>query len=279
MGPKDPFATSGSFLAWHQVDTSQLVREPLMNQLHAKSVVVGVDGSQAAVNAAKWAVDEAISRQLPLRLVYVVSDSHGKSDHDLRSGETALRRAETAAHGVGRPVDVETVLLAGDPEQVLIHESMDAALVCVGTDRRGWATGKLLGSIEAALATRARCPVAIVRTDPDGLPAQPGVIAVVLNDDPDNDEVVHQAMEEGRRRNATVRQIDRRVNSWVRRYPDVPVQVVAAGAGRSFIENRSSAVELAVVGRSDADEITELGTPNCHPILGYPGCSVLIVRD
>ncbi len=28
-----------------------------MNQMHAKSVVVGVDGTQAAVNAARWAVD------------------------------------------------------------------------------------------------------------------------------------------------------------------------------------------------------------------------------
>ena len=27
-----------------------------MNQLHSKSVVVGVDGSRAAVNAAKWAI-------------------------------------------------------------------------------------------------------------------------------------------------------------------------------------------------------------------------------
>ncbi len=43
-----------------------------MSQLHAKSVVVGIDGSQAAVNVAKWAVDEAIDRQLPLRLVHVI---------------------------------------------------------------------------------------------------------------------------------------------------------------------------------------------------------------
>jgi hypothetical protein len=40
-----------------------------MNQLDSKSVVAGVDGSQAAVNAAKWAIDEVISREMPLRLV------------------------------------------------------------------------------------------------------------------------------------------------------------------------------------------------------------------
>ena len=186
-----------------------------MNQLHSKSVIVGIDGSQAGVNAARWAVDEAITRQLPLRLVHVAgrrrsrSTSAPPSDWEVEAGETALYQAEVAVHGVGKPVEVETVLLSGDPEQVLINESSDAALVCVGTDQRRWAVDKLLGATEAALATRAHCPVAIIRTSPDGTPAQPGVIAVVLNDEPDNEEVVHQAMEEGRRRNATVRQIEK----------------------------------------------------------------------
>lgn len=256
-----------------------------MNQPHSKSVVVGIDGSQAGINAAKWAVDEAITRQLPLRLVHVAgrkrsrSTSAQPSDCELEAGETALYQAEVAVQGVGKAVEVETVLLSGDPEQVLIDESLDAALVCVGTDQRKWAVDKLLGSTEAALATRAHCPVAIIRTSPDGRPSQPGVIAVVLNDEPDNEEVVHQAMEEGRRRNATVRQIDRRLNSWVRRYPDVPVQIVPAGTGLKSFEKHSRAIELAVVGRTDADHIAELGTPNYHPIVGYPGCSVLIIRD
>lgn len=33
---------------------------------------VGVDGSDAAINATKWAVDEAISRDVPLRIVHVM---------------------------------------------------------------------------------------------------------------------------------------------------------------------------------------------------------------
>jgi nucleotide-binding universal stress UspA family protein len=255
-----------------------------MDELHSKSVVVGIDGSQAAVRAAKWAVDEASSRHVPLRLVHVVGrkEAHPASlqtsDWGLERGEAALYHAEVAVQGVGKPVEVETVLLSGDPEQVLINESKDAALVCVGTDRRGWAADKLLGTTEAALATRAHCPVAIIRTNPDGMTAEPGVIAVVLNDEPDNDEVVRQAMEEARLRNATVRQIDRRLDSWVRRYPDVPVQVVAAGTGMKSSENHCSAVELAVVGNADANEISELGALNCHPIAGYPDCSVLLVR-
>ncbi|HEY2502989.1 MAG TPA: universal stress protein [Mycobacterium sp.] len=252
-------------------------------------MVVGIDGSQAAVNAAKWAIDEAIRRHVPLRLVHIVghtgtqSASAETSDWEVECGETTLYQAEvavqSAARAAGKSVEVETVLLSGDPEQVLINESQDAALVCVGTDRRGWAAAKLLGTTEAALAARAHCPVAIIRSNPDGTAAEPGVIAVVLNDEPDNNEVVHQAMEEARRRNATVRQIDRRLNSWVRRYPDVPVQIVAAGTGMRSSENHSTAIELAVVGKADADQIAELATPNCHPIVGYPDCSVLLIRD
>ncbi|AYE96599.1 universal stress protein [Mycobacterium paragordonae] len=257
-----------------------------MNQLDAKSVVVGVNGSQAAVNAAKWAIDEALSRQMPLRLVYVITGkdtgSTQASDWELERAEMVLSQAESAvlsaAQAEGKPVEIETAIRSGDPARALINTSQDAALVCVGTSRRGWAADGLLGPTAAALVTHAHCPVAVIRTNPDGSPTQVGVIAVVLNDDPDNDEVVRLAMEEGRRRHAIVRQIDRRLDSWVRRYPDVPVQIVASGTGARADENHSRAIDLAIVGESEAAELPGLATPNCHPILGYPDCSVLLVR-
>ncbi|WP_407686863.1 universal stress protein [Mycobacterium sp. HUMS_1102779] len=256
-----------------------------MDELDSKSVVVGINGSRAAINAAKWAVDEARSRQLPLRLVYVVAGrgaepgSETASEWEVERGETALAEAESAVRSSGKPVEVETAILAGDPAQVLVTESQDAAVVCVGTSRRGWAADGLLGPTAAGLVAHARCPVAVIRSNPDGSPTEIGVIAVVLNDDPDNDEVVHRAMEEGRLRHATVRQIDRRLNSWVRRYPDVPVQTVAAGTGTKPGESHGTAIELAVVGGADAEQMAGLATPNCHPIVGYPDCSVLVVRQ
>lgn len=249
-----------------------------MNQPDAKSVVVGVNGSQAAVDAAKWAIEEARSRQLPLRLVYVIPRRDAQTDRDLERADMALTRAEHAVQRAGRPVEVETAILSGDPGHALVDESHDAALVCVGTSRRGRAPDGLLGPTAAALVADAQCPVAVIRSGPGGPRTRPGVIAVVLNDEPDNDNVVHQAMEEGRRRHATVLQIDRRLNSWVRRYPDVHVQTVAAGTGRKTGEKHSGTIELAVVGDADAAEIAGLATPNCHPIVGYPDCSVLVVR-
>ena len=261
-----------------------------MNQVDAKSVVVGVNGSVAAVNAATWAVDEAAGRQLPLRLVYVMapreaSGSQHAADWEIERGEMALAQAQNAALAAAREegthVEIDMAMMSGDSAQVLVDESACAAMVCVGTARRGQSSDGLLGPTAAGLVARAHCPVAVIRTNPDGLPTELGVIAVVLNDDPDNDDVVHQAMEEGRRRHAIVRQIDRRLDSWVRRYPDVQVQTVAAGGGLrpgGSGEKVGRAIELAVVGAVDADQIAGLATPNCHPIMGYPDCSVLVVR-
>ena len=135
-----------------------------------------------------------------------------------------------------------------------------------------------LGSTAAALAKHAHCPVAIVRSG--GAPqTNSGWIAAVQNDEPDNDAVVHRAMEEGRLRRAPVLLIDMRLDSWVRRYPDVHVQTVAARqGGPRRDENRSDSIQLAVVGSADAEPLARLVWPDYHPVLGDANRSVLLVR-
>jgi nucleotide-binding universal stress UspA family protein len=62
-------------------------------------IVVGIDGSQAAIQAAEWAVDEAVSREVPLRLVAVIPqqaepaplESVGNVRMEPEFAETALR--------------------------------------------------------------------------------------------------------------------------------------------------------------------------------------------
>jgi hypothetical protein len=101
----------------------------------------------------------------------------------------------------------------------------------------------------------------------------------VQNDEPDNDAVVHRAMEEGRLRRAPVLLIDRRLDSWVRRYPDVHVQTVAARQGGPRRgENRSDSIQLAVVGIADAEHVARLVWADYHPVLGDANRSVLLVR-
>ena len=49
-----------------------------------KPIIVGIDGSQAAVAAALWGVDEAISRGVPLRLISVIKQTHPSPDDYIR---------------------------------------------------------------------------------------------------------------------------------------------------------------------------------------------------
>lgn len=63
------------------------------------AVVVGIDGSRTAVDAALWAVDEAVSRDIPLRLVYAIDpDNNSGTDpqdaaRDLAAAEVEIGRA------------------------------------------------------------------------------------------------------------------------------------------------------------------------------------------
>jgi nucleotide-binding universal stress UspA family protein len=247
------------------------------------SVVVGIDGSQAALDAAAWAVAEAASRGVPLRFVYVSAAMHAgrppaeDRPWDVERAESALYRAEMAVHDMGRPVQVETAIVRGCADRVLIDESRWAEMVCVGSEGKGPCARMPLGSTAAALVKHAHCSVAIVRSG--GTPqTDSGWIAAVQNDDADNDAVVHRAMEEGRLRRAPVLLIDMRPDSWVRRYPDVDVQTVAARRGATRCDNRSDSIQLAVVGNADAEHLARLVWPDYHPVLGDANRSVLLVR-
>ncbi|KRE33651.1 hypothetical protein ASG82_21460 [Mycobacterium sp. Soil538] len=242
-----------------------------------RTVVVGVDGSHAALNAVRWAAAEAVDRDLPLRIVHVVAsgaDPDGATD-------AVLLEAQNAAGISAESVRPQPVRVIGRPEDVLLRESRRAAMVCIGARPRRAADEPVTGHMVAALARGSACPVAVIRSRPDGTAHTDGVISVVLSDEAGNDDVVHLAMHEGRLRGRAVRQIDRRADSWVRRYPDVHVEIVAAGSGHQYgcQTGGHDDVGLAVVGAADADALPTLTMPNGHPILGYPNCSLLLVRQ
>lgn len=96
------------------------------------AIVVGVDGSAAASRAAVWAIDEAISRDIPLRLVAVPEqDPDSGSDTGAASGEarSALQAAAAAVRADGRPVRVQTDVVTGAPTLVLLEASRTAAMI------------------------------------------------------------------------------------------------------------------------------------------------------
>jgi nucleotide-binding universal stress UspA family protein len=89
-----------------------------MRAPYSPSVVVGIDGSRAAGNAALWAVDEAVSRDIPLRLVYAI-DSTDNSD--------------TVMQGAARNLAAAGGDLLGPTSSAALHYTDCSLLIC---DRR-----------------------------------------------------------------------------------------------------------------------------------------------
>src|SRR6202035_1968821 len=105
-------------------------QEQAMNSAESPGpVVVGVDGSDAAIGAAEWAAKEAVHQDVPLRLVYVIqipdgpmsSDRADAAEHDY--AESSLRAACLAVEETALPVKIDTAVLYGDVDCVLRGES------------------------------------------------------------------------------------------------------------------------------------------------------------
>jgi nucleotide-binding universal stress UspA family protein len=276
-------------------------QEQAMNRAEsAGPVVVGVDGSDAAIGAAEWAIKEAIHQDVPLRLVYVIQIADGPmrsadaSSAEEDYAESSLRAARLAVEATGLPVKIDTAVLYGDVDSALIAESSSATLVCVGSVGIGRVANMVIGSTAAILAEGAHCPVAIIRRDEDVPVPEAGLIAMVVDDRPGNADVVRWAMDEARVRQAPVlalcvgrralfgksrERFYRRLDGWLRRYPDVQVEVATTRLSLTrYLQECIGAVQLVVIGSGDAGRVTQLVGPHGLPILRHADCSVLIVR-
>jgi nucleotide-binding universal stress UspA family protein len=262
-----------------------------------KPIIVGVDGSQAAIAAALWGVDEAISRGVPLRLVSVMTLTHPSPEdyaRDLTHAEKSLREARSSIEASGKPVAVETDILRGPAGALLVEASSDAEMICVGSVGIGRYARSILGSAATELAEKAHCPVAILRTDVDRPPPDVNWIVVRITDAPDNDVVLKYAVTEakllrapmlvlGGRPEDLTEQADgafeRRVQEWQQRHPEVRVYPIATkDAIAGFLAANDERVQLAVISGAEAGQLARLVGPHGHPLFRHPECSVLVVR-
>jgi nucleotide-binding universal stress UspA family protein len=263
-------------------------------------VVVGIDGSDAAIGAAQWAAKEAVHHDVPLRLVHVIhlagesAESPSAYPAERDYAESSLRAACLAVEATGLPVKIDTAVLHGDVDSVLIAESNSATVICFGSLGIGRMARTVLGSTAATLAEHARCPVAIIRRADNGPLPDAGFIAVAVDDQPGNDQVVQWAMEEARVRRAPVLalglgqwaqlEIDnekfyRHLDRWLLRYRDVEVEVATTRLSLArYLEGRIGAIQLVVIGGDDACRAAQLVGPHGLPIRTHADCSVLVVR-
>ncbi|WP_067537146.1 universal stress protein [Nocardia crassostreae] len=137
------------------------------------AVVVGVDGSAAALRAAEWAAAEAMARRAPLRLVQVVPDIDKPAFRPggvrYRAAYDTLAKARAAAlshrsrGATDEPLEVTETVLSGQAGKVLAELSRSAELLVIGCADIGFLSRMVLGSTALTVSSDARCPVALVR--------------------------------------------------------------------------------------------------------------------
>lgn len=252
----------------------------MSNAYPAPTIVVGVDGSRAAMHAAMWAVDEAVSRDLPLRLVYVIDplDASGVRARDTRLAvaRAALADAHGAIDSVGKPVKVETDILWGKTVSKLTEESRSAVMICVGRIGLNHAC-RGCPSVAPLLVRSALCPVAVIQQSANRREAaRVGSVVVEV----DNGMVLRHAFEEARLRRATLRavsvsrsardgapgnrtaqgQLDRRLARWTRLYPDVHTEpaIVCGGVDR-YLSTHHEVGQLVVTDSYRAEHLCDAG--------------------
>ena len=140
-------------------------------------VLVAVDGSETAQAAVEWAAHEALLRNTPLTLAYVIEpvvvswpvrSFQGEFNAWQESNaREALEKAEQTARSVAGAdwSALRTAILRGYVVQELVTASRAAALLVVGSRGLGAVGRAVLGSVSSGALRHAHCPVAVVRPD------------------------------------------------------------------------------------------------------------------
>lgn len=138
-------------------------------------VVVGLDGSDGARAALRWAVAEADQWKAPLVVVWawefspllVATDAPVALDDLEDANRHVLTTVLTEELGAERAERVDTRLVEDVPVNALLATATERDLLVVGSRGRGGFKGLLLGSVSQQLVHHAVCPVVIVRTPPE----------------------------------------------------------------------------------------------------------------
>jgi nucleotide-binding universal stress UspA family protein len=135
-------------------------------------LVVGVDGSDQAEAALRFAAEEAALRKAVLRVVAaweVPMDSTmsvglvpGMMQSLSDEAEEVVKSAIGRVQELQPSVKCESRVVEGRAGTVLLEEARGAVLLVVGSRGRGELAGMLLGSVSNHLVHNAPCPVTVV---------------------------------------------------------------------------------------------------------------------
>jgi nucleotide-binding universal stress UspA family protein len=273
------------------------------------AVVVGIDGSSGAVAAALWAVDEAIDRDVPLRLLYAIEPPRsGQFDcqsigHDFATADIAVRQAAMAVEANDQPVKIEIEIVQDRPIPALLTASYSAAMICIGAVGTNDSPGRRIGSTAYGLLAHAQCPVAIVRPERP-LQADRGWVVTEFENSANGSTPLRHALDEARLRKAPLHVIaswrpgfpdvqdtqtcaegnkqaranlERTLTRYRQMYPDVEIQSVAVpGNTVNYLARHADSIQLLVLGHHPSDELSVVAGPASYSTLDGLDCSLLI---
>ena len=147
--------------------------EAMIGNASQEPVLVGIDGSPASEAATAIAFEEASRRGVGLVALHAwtdprVSGSKGllqdsKWDAQLSEEDETLAERLAGWHERYPDVGIRRIVEIGDPARWLLEASERAQLIVVGSHGCGWFSGRLLGSVGAAVVNKAKIPVIVAR--------------------------------------------------------------------------------------------------------------------
>lgn len=261
-----------------------------MHAEHTAPVLVGIDGSPAAESAAVWAAQEATSRNVELRLIYVVNSvlAHPIPAESYRAevekAKCALAAARRLVVSLVPGLRIKTDFYEGNPAAVLVAESRFTSLICLGTNGIGRFAKAFLGSTAETVADDSVCSVALIRTaeSTESVRYRPQFIIAPVSEYADNSRVIRAAVHRARHHHSPVLalgikdnvlgptprdMLDRIVDRWRHEYPDVTWYPVATNAGLPHFlhDNPDLAVTVVLNSTAKQDFSSLLGTIHREP--------------
>ncbi|MCK2036782.1 universal stress protein [Microbacterium sp. SSW1-49] len=141
-------------------------------------IIVGVDGSPASVEALAFAARLALAFDTALTAVttwtypvMAVPFDPGTEWSPQQEAQRCLDDAVLEAFQGSPPVRFTSATMPGRAAEVLIERSAHASTLVVGSRGHGGFAGLLLGSVSAACAAHAHCPVLVVHSPTPPVPA------------------------------------------------------------------------------------------------------------
>ncbi|WP_028851377.1 universal stress protein [Thermocrispum municipale] len=175
-------------------------------------ITVGIDDSQRAIVAARWAASAAAHRHAPLRLLHATGYTEAVAgalppaqrlwEELQRAGADALALAMRAVRETA-DVPVEEVLVDDPPARALLKAAKDSRMVVIGgSGHPGAVKGLLVGSLATQLSGHAEAPVAVIRGDNADRRPEREPIVVGVDGSPLSTAAIAAAFEEAALRNA-----------------------------------------------------------------------------